>query len=176
MNGTDGSMPSGLPTMNNTDTGRFAPHPLRDPEYFDGVIWKRIFGYLIDVIVIAVAVGILYIPAGFIGLLSVGLLWPVMTFSLALVPLLYHTLLIGGSNSATLGMRLFGVQVLVRDGGRPDIVRAAALALLFYVSIMLTSGVILVIALFNREKRTLHDFICNTVVVNSLNAGEADVS
>lgn len=143
------------------------PDPLRAPQYFDGVLWKRVFGYLIDLMVIVLVLALLYIPAAFIGLLSFGALWPALTLGLALVPLLYHTLLIGGPRSATLGMRLFGVEVLVRNGARPDFVRAAALTLLFYLSIMLTTWLILVIALFNREKRTLHDFVCNTMVVNS---------
>ena len=148
------------------DAGRLIPDPLRTPQYFDGVLWKRVFGYLIDVIVITLILALLYVPAAFIGVLSFGVLWPALMFGLALVPLLYHTILIGGPRSATLGMRLFGVEVLVRNGDRPDFVRAAALTLLFYVSIMLTTWLILVIALFNREKRTLHDFVCNTMVVN----------
>ena len=154
------------PDPRGAGTGRFVPEPLRDPEYFDGVLWKRVFAYWVDLIVIALLWGVLWIPAGFIGVLSLGVLWPLMMFALALVPLLYHTALIGGAKSATLGMRLFGIGVLVRDGSRPDFVRAAVLTVLFYVSVVLTSWLVLLITLFNREKRTLHDLVCNTIIVN----------
>lgn len=146
----------------------FTPTPLRNPEYFDGVLWKRVCAYWTDMIFIGILIAFLYIPAGFLGLLSFGALWPLMVFAIALVPLLYHTLLIGSDKSATIGMRLFGIEVQVRDGDRPDFLRAAALTLLFYVSVLLTSWLVLLVAPFNREKRTLHDFVCNTIVVNQL--------
>ncbi len=162
------NLPDTVPELRGAGTKNFTPDPLRNPEYFDGVLWKRVCAYWVDIILIGMLMFLLYIPAGFLGLLSFGVLWPLMVFTVALVPLLYHTLLIGGDTSATIGMRLFGIEVLVRDGDRPDFLRAAALTLLFYVSVLLTSWLILLVAPFNREKRMLHDFVCNTIVVNRL--------
>ena len=148
--------------------GQTLPNPLSHPEYYDGVLWKRVIAYWIDVAMIALSMCVLTIPIMFLGALSLGALWAPMMFMLALVPLLYHTMLIGGARSATIGMRIMGVKIRVRDGEDPDYVRAAALTLLFYVSMMLTSWLILLVPLFNREKRTLHDMVCNTIVVNNL--------
>lgn len=147
---------------------RSIPDPLRNPEYFDGVLWKRVIAYWIDVVMILLIVGVLYVPAMFLGALSFGLLWGPATLFLVFVPLLYHTALIGGPRSATIGMRFMGVEVRVRDSGQPDYLRAAALTFLFYLSVMLTQWLILLVTLFNREKRTVHDMICDTVVVNAL--------
>lgn len=148
--------------------GTPGPDPLANPEYFSGVLWRRVVAYWIDIVVIIVIMGALYVPALFLGVLSLGVLWPPLMILFALVPLLYHAALIGGPRSATVGMRTMGLEVLVRDGGRPDFIRAAALALLFYLSIMLTQWLILLVTLFNQEKRTLHDMICGTIVVNVL--------
>lgn len=156
------------PGPHRPGTEQFIPDPVRHPEYFDGVLWKRVFAYWVDLVVIALLWGILWIPAGFLGLLSLGFLWPPIMLALSLVPLLYHTALIGGARSATVGMRLFGLSVRVRDGSQPDFLRAALLTVMFYVSVMLTAWLVLLIALFNREKRTLHDILCNTIVVNRL--------
>jgi uncharacterized RDD family membrane protein YckC len=148
--------------------GRPVPDPLANPEYYDGVLFKRVIGYWIDVVLILLLMGALFIPASFLGVLSLGVLWAPMMFMMALVPLFYHSYLIGSPRSATIGMRTMGVEVRVRDGGKPDFLRAAALTLLFYISVMLTSWLILLVPLFNREKRTLHDMVCDTIVVNVL--------
>jgi uncharacterized RDD family membrane protein YckC len=147
------------------------PDPLTNPESFDGVLWKRVFAYWIDVVMILLILGVLSIPAMFLGILSFGLLWGPAMLLFAFVPLLYHTALIGGPRSATIGMRIMGVKVRVRDGGQPDYLRAVALTFLFYLSVMLTQWLILLVTLFNREKRTVHDMICDTVVVNDLGQG-----
>ena len=161
-----------IPTMTDGSgthpNGRPIPDPLANPEYFNGVLFKRVIAYWIDVIIITLLIGALFIPASFLGLLSFGALWGPMMIMIALVPLAYHSTLIGSFRSATIGLRTMGMEVRVRDGSKPDFLRAAALTLLFYISVMLTSWLILLVPLFNREKRTLHDMICDTVVINIL--------
>lgn len=164
---SDGN-PEPMPVVEvgNGPGDRQIPDPLTNPEHFDGVLWKRVIAYWIDVVMILLIVGVLYVPALFLGALSFGLLWGPATLFLVFVPLLYHTALIGGPRSATIGMRFMGVEVRVRDGNEPDYLRAVALTFLFYLSVLLTQWLILLVTLFNREKRTVHDMICDTVIVN----------
>ena len=88
-----------------------------------------------------------------------GALGPVLWFLLGLVPLAYHTLLVSGRHSATLGMRAFGLQMHSWNGERPVFLQALAHTALFYVTVGATASLILLFALFNQRRRTLHDVL-----------------
>ena len=143
---------------------------LAHPETFGGVTMRRIFAYLVDLLVIAPVVTVVAVIFWMLGVLTFGLLTPLLALMLLAVPFCYHTLLIGGPESATLGMRLMGLRVRRLDGGRPDYILAALLTVAFYVSVALTSWLILIVALFNIRGRTLHDWLCGTLVINTRRA------
>ncbi len=136
-----------------------------DLSVFDGVISRRLVAYLIDLLLISVLV--LLVAASFwvIGVLSLGLLSPLLSVIILFVPWAYHTLTIGGARAATPGMRLFDLEVRRLDGERPGYLLAALLTAIFYVTVAATSWLVLLVALFNARGRTLHDFLCGTVVV-----------
>ena len=138
------------------------------PETYDGVTMRRLVAYLIDLLVIAPMLVVVWVIFGMLGALTFGLLMPLLGVMLLAVPFCYHTLLIGGTKSATFGMRLFGLQVRRLDGGRPDHILAALLTAAFYLSVAFTGWLILLVALFNVRGRALHDFLCGTVVINAL--------
>ncbi|MBC7953021.1 MAG: RDD family protein [Rhodospirillaceae bacterium] len=147
------------------------------PEYYEGITVKRIIAYALDMIaVMAIAVAVWF--AGFIlGVLSFGLLFPLQALAVALVPLAYHTLLIAGSRSSTLGMRAMGIKVMsiAQDseawGGRPTLLQAMIQTVAFYGSMAVTGSLILLVTLFNPRRRTLHDWLAGTVVVNDCSPG-----
>lgn len=152
------------------DAPEYSGGPVPDPaegwKHYDRVIIRRIVGYIIDILVIALLETVLLSLAVFLGFLTWGL-FTVPLFALAaLIPFAYHTLLIGGARSATLGMRFMGVEVHRMEGGPPDYVLAALVTIVFYVTVGLFWPV-LAVALFNRHKRPLHDILCGTVVLNS---------
>jgi uncharacterized RDD family membrane protein YckC len=146
-----------------------APDPVAHPEYYEGVVARRVLAYLVDLVLIALVFAVLWLLVGALTVMSFGLLGPLLWPALAVVPLAYHTLLIGGEGSATLGMRLFRIEVRTWDGRRPGYLQAALVTVVFYVSVVLTSWLVLVVALFNRQRRTLHDYLCGTIVINALN-------
>lgn len=132
--------------------------------YVEGVVWRRVVAYGIDLAIIlcisALAI-LVFVPA---TILSFGLLATPLTLAFALIPLAYHTLLIGGKGSATFGQRLLGLRVMTIGGGRPDYAQAAVQCVLFYVTLMAT-GLLLVVVFFNPLRRTIHDWLSGTVVV-----------
>jgi uncharacterized RDD family membrane protein YckC len=138
------------------------PNPMTHPELFDGVMFRRIVGYLIDVVILSGAVLFMW----FLVLMTLGLLGPIAGVITPFIPLAYHSLLIGGPNSATIGMRLMGIEVRRLDGGRPDLVQALVQTLLFYATLALT-GLLLIVALFNDRRRCLHDWLSGTLTVNA---------
>ena len=142
------------------------PNPVDNPEYFDGIPFKRVVAYIVDVFVIAIFAAAVAVIAFVPVVLTLGMLKPFVVGVIALIPLSYHTLLIGGDRSATIGMRLLGIEVMTMDGAKPGYVVALIQTTLFYVTISLTTWLILLVALFNTGHRTLHDFLCGTLIVN----------
>lgn len=146
------------------------------PEYFAGITLKRIVAYAIDVVVVGLLALMVWFIGGFLVVLSFGLLLPVKALALALLPLAYHSLLLAGSRSATLGMRTMGIRVMSLSansaalGGRPTLFQAMIQTVAFYGSVPLTGSLILLVTLFNSRRRTLHDWLAGTVVVNDLSA------
>ena len=86
-------------------------------------------------------------------------------FLFGLIPLAYHTLLLSGPRSATVGMRLFDVELRSVTGERPGFLQALIQTALFYITVGATCSLILLLVLFSRHKRTLHDMLAGTVVV-----------
>jgi uncharacterized RDD family membrane protein YckC len=141
------------------------PDPGSVPEAYEGVLLRRVLAYFVDVCIIGVLVVLVWIPFGVLWVLSLGLLGPVLWLLCGLIPLLYHTLLLSGRWSATLGMRLFDVELRSVTGERPSFLQALIQTVLFYVTVGLTCWLILLFALLNRHKRTLHDILAGTVMV-----------
>ncbi len=66
----------------------------------------------------------------------------------------------------TIGKNVFGLRVLRVDGSKVSVGRALGRALSYYVSAFIFGIGFLMIA-FRRDKRGLHDLICDTVVVKA---------
>ena len=111
---------------------------------------------------IAVAVLVLVL---LLTVLSFGLLAPGLWFLFGLIPLAYHTLLVGGRHAATFGMRALDIELRSWDGARPGYLQALAHAALFYLTVGATASLVLLFALFNRRKRTLHDVLTGMLMV-----------
>jgi uncharacterized RDD family membrane protein YckC len=145
--------------------GAGMPDPATVPAAYDGVLWRRTLGYLVDLCCIGVIEIFVWIIFAVLWVLSLGLLSPVLWFVFGLIPLAYHTLLLSGPWSATLGMRLFDVELRSVTGERPGFLQALAQTALFYITVGVTCSLILLVVLLNRHKRTLHDMLAGTVVV-----------
>lgn len=141
-----------------------APDPLSRPDLFEGIVLKRVLAYLIDVAILIGVTAFMWL----LVVLTFGLLAAIAGVLTPLIPLAYHTLLIGGRDSATIGMRMTGIEVRTLDGGHPDYPQAALQTLLFYATMALT-GLLLVVALFNERGRCLHDWLSGTVTVVRVN-------
>src|SRR5215475_15634118 len=141
------------------------PDPAALPEAYEGVLWRRTLAYFVDLCCIAVLAILVWILFAVLWVLSFGLLGPVLWFLFGLIPLAYHTLLLSGPWSATIGMRLFDVELRSITGERPGFLQALAQTALFYLTIGLTCSLILLVVFLNRHRRTLHDLLTGTLVV-----------
>jgi uncharacterized RDD family membrane protein YckC len=130
----------------------------------EGVMSRRIIGWLIDVVIIAVLVWVLWWLLALFGVLTLGLGFSAMAL-LPAVPFCYHFFSLMGSRTATPGQRMMGLTVRRDDDlGPPTVLQAVATVLLFYLTLA-TTGLLLVVALFTVRHRTLHDLLSGLVVV-----------
>lgn len=146
---------------------------LDNPALYQGVLGHRFWAFMIDILLIAVANAAIHITLFVLIFASLGLLLLPALVIMALVSflplaILYDTLTLGGSKSATPGMRLFDIEVHSTAGGRPDYVQAFVMSLLFYVSFSVTSGLILLLVFFTRRKMALHDILSGCVVARRI--------
>ena len=153
-------------SVRRNEEADYAPYDQFTRTDFENVLFRRAIAYGIDVIFIAILGAIAVGIGSVIGVLSLGLLWPLIAALLSILPFAYHTLTIGSPDSATPGMRIMGIEVRTWDGRRPGYVQAAFQTICFYGSIALTSFIILIVALFNKRNRTLHDYVAGTVIIN----------
>ncbi len=136
------------------------------PASVSGVIVRRLLAYGIDAVVIAMVVAAILAVLFVLGLVSHGLAWGLLAIPGLLVPLAYHSGLVASPKAATLGMRAMGIRVRqLESSRRPTLPQAIVLTLAFYGSIAATGSLILIVALFNRRRRTLHDWLAGTQVV-----------
>lgn len=148
-----------------------APDPLDHPELYEGIVLRRIFAHLLDLIVILILIGAVGLLLIVLGLLTFGLLWIPLVFLGIATPLAYDTLQVGGPRSASLGMRAFRLEVRSWTGARPPRPQALLRAVLFwgmgYYTATLLMWLLLGFALFNARRRCLHDYFSGTVVIRS---------
>ena len=120
-----------------------------------------------DVVLLGIAAGLLWFVLVIMTFGLLAVLLPVIAF----LPLLYHGFFVG-SKGATPGMRIMGLEVRTLAGPPPDYLQAFLLAAIFLFTIVPTAWLVLLVALFNERRRTLHDWIVGTVVVRSKALGE----
>lgn len=161
---------SNLPSLGLDDAtwDESPPDPLAEPGYYDGLIWRRVFGFALDVVLVWGANACLWL----IGVLTLGLLWPIVAMISVVLPLAYHTYFIG-RDGGTPGMSLFDVELRNWNGNRVDYLQAFLQTALFYATIAVTSGLVLVVALFTARNRTLHDILAGTVAIRRSQASTA---
>src|SRR5262249_10797007 len=109
-------MANGGPRQTGFDV-HIKPHaydPLLNPEYFEGVLARRMIAFLIDLVIITIPIILACIFIFFFGLITFGLGWGLFFL---VVPgsviwvLAYCGATMGGPASATVGMRTVDIEV-----------------------------------------------------------------
>lgn len=141
--------------------------PFYDVRLFDGVRRRRVLAFALDVALIAILTFVAGIAVFFLGIFTLGLGWFAYLFLWQGIALVYAATTLGGPNGATPGMRAMGIEMRLRDGSRPYPLIAVAHSLLFWFSVSLLTPFVLAISLIDDRKRTLHDLLLGTVVVDT---------
>jgi uncharacterized RDD family membrane protein YckC len=146
------------------------------PELFRGVLTRRAFAFLIDLVVLSIPVVLAYMFIALFGLVTLGLGWALfwLAYPASVIwAIVYYGASLGGPHSATLGMRVMDLQMRTWTGAPGYFVLGAAHAVLFWVSVSFFTPLVLLVGLFNGRRRLLHDMILGTVVINSSVSAQA---
>lgn len=153
--------------------GAAQPHaydPYMYPELFRGVATRRVFAFLIDMVVISVPVILGYIFIAVFGVVTLGLGWALFWLAWpasVIWAIVYYGACIGGPSSATIGMRVMDLELRTWYGAPGYFVLGATHAVLFWVTVSFLSPFVVLVGLFNGRRRLLHDFVLGTVVINN---------
>jgi uncharacterized RDD family membrane protein YckC len=153
--------------------GGVPPHafdPDLEPDLFRGVLTRRVFAFLIDLIVLSVPVILGYIFIAVFGLITLGLGWVLfwLAWPASVVwAIVYYGASLGGPHSATLGMRVMDLELRTFYGAPGYFVLGAMHAVLFWASVSFLTPFVVLVGLFNGRRRLLHDIVLGTVVINT---------
>lgn len=139
---------------------------LDDPALFEGILWRRSLAYLLDLVLMAVLSGVVWVVLGLLGIVSLGLLLPLQAVALAALPVVYPIFFIS-TQGGTPGMQLFDVEIRRWSGQPADLLQSFLAVALFYLTVPPTGFLILLVSLFNERARTLHDFFSGSVAVRA---------
>jgi uncharacterized RDD family membrane protein YckC len=149
------------------------PHaydPVTRPEYFEGVLARRMMAFVLDAIIITVPILLSALFIFLFGIVTLGLGWMLFwLFSPATIIwiLAYEGMTLGSPRSATIGMRVMDIQMRTWYGGPAYFLLGAVHAVLYWISVSVLTPLILLVGLINPRRRLLHDFVLGTVIVNS---------
>jgi len=144
--------------------------PWLQPDLFRGMLTKRFFAFLIDLVILSIPIILAVLFITLFGVVTLGLgwflFWLVSPFSVVWA-LLYYGMSLGGPHGATVGMRMMDIEMRTWSGGRPYFILGAVHAVLYWVSVSFLTPFVLLVGLFNGRRRMLHDIVLGTVFVNS---------
>lgn len=152
--------------MNQTDAIRpRLPDPSSSPELFDGLLTRRTFAFLIDL----VAIGSLILGFSFVGVVAgfftFGLAWLGLIIVVPASIVFYYCVTLGSAARATWGMRMMDL-VLTPARGQPlDGWMALFHAGLFWLTAWISLPLSLAFVLFTPRRQMLHDLVTGTLMV-----------
>ena len=154
-------------------TPNFQPHafdPWLQPELFRGVLTRRVFAFLIDLVVLSIPVILACVFIALFGVVTLGLGWALfwLVSPASLIwALIYYGATLGGPHSATMGMRMMDLELRTWYGAPSYFVLGAMHAVMFWISVSFLTPLVLLVGLFNSRRRLLHDILTGTIVINS---------
>ncbi len=149
--------------MTTTHVTPGLPDPETRPEFYEGVPAKRLFAWVIDVVLIAVLTAVILPFTAFVGMFFLGALYLITSFLYRWVTL--------ARGSATIGMRVLSVELRDRFGDRLDSGTAFLHTLGYTVSVAVFPLQLISIALMLISNRAqgLSDHFLGTAAINRSN-------
>jgi uncharacterized RDD family membrane protein YckC len=134
----------------------------------DGVLSRRLFAYLVDILAISALIVLFGFLIGVFGVLTFGLGWMLYAILVPGTAIVYSAVTVGGPSQGTIGMRMTGlVACHSQTGGPAGALKAGFHALLFYLAAgtFLLLVVDVVIGFARQDRRLGHDLLAGIILV-----------
>jgi uncharacterized RDD family membrane protein YckC len=144
--------------------------PDRQPEYFEGVLSRRVIAFLIDALIVIGPIVLLSIFIFVFGLITLGLGWLLfwlLSPIFVIWAVVYAGTTLGSPESATIGMRAMDLEMRIWNGSKMYFLLGAVHVIFFWVITATLTPLVLLVGLLNSRRRLLHDFLTGTVLVNN---------
>lgn len=152
--------------MHQTETARpTLPDPATAPELFEGVLTRRVFAFIIDLVIMGAMILAFSLVGLIAGFLTFGLAWMALFLVIPATIVLYYGATLGSSKRATIGMQMMDI-VLTPTRGQPlDGWMAIIHAAVFWLTTWISWPVSLLFALFTPRRQMIHDLVVGTLMV-----------
>jgi len=141
-----------------------APTWLDEPRAYRSVRTRRVLSFVFDYTLVLLLCVPVYLVVTLLGVVTFGLGFLLYGVIFPLVAIPYVAFTMGGGAQATPGMRLFDLRIERLDGRKVDPALAVLHGVLFWAGNVLTSGFIVLLALFTPRKQLVQDLLLGTVV------------
>ncbi len=141
------------------------PDPATAPELFDGVLSRRVFAFIVDLVILGAMVLAFSLVGLIAGFLTFGLAWAALVVVIPASIVVYYAATLGSPKRATIGMQMMDI-VLTPTRGQPlDGWMAVIHAAIFWVTVWISWPLSLLIALFTPRRQMLHDLLVGGLMV-----------
>lgn len=141
------------------------PTPDSSPELFESVLQRRVLAFVIDVLILGALIAISAVVLGVLGILTFGLAWLGYFILVPGVAFLYYMATLGSPARATVGMQLMDI-VLTPTRTQPlDGALAVLHPFVGWLTYVICSPFVVLLALFTRRRQMLHDLTVGTLMV-----------
>jgi len=139
---------------------------LLDHVLTDGVPGRRFAAWIVDTLILGVGIGVLWFALAALGMVTLGLAFPLLTL-LPAVPFVYYAGFLASGSAATPGMALLGITARQdADLAPPTLGEACVFTAGLYLTVA-AGAVWLLVALITRRHRALHDLVSGLVIVRT---------
>jgi uncharacterized RDD family membrane protein YckC len=141
------------------------PDPQTAPQLFDGVLTRRAFAFVIDVILLCMIVAAICLVGFIAGFFSFGVAWLFIPIVVPFAILGYYSRTLGSASRATVGMKAMDI-VLVPARGYPlDGLKILIHPLVFWITVWVAWPISLVVALFTPRRQMVQDLVTGTLML-----------
>lgn len=142
-----------------TPTG--LPDPEVDSQFYNGVPSRRLVAWLFDVIITLALTALVVVFTAGIALLLFPFLWLAVGF-------IYRTMTIS-SKSATVGMRMVGIEFRDKEGKKFDFGTALMHTLIYSVAtgFIVVQIISVVLMMTTRYQQSIQDMVLGTTAINT---------
>jgi uncharacterized RDD family membrane protein YckC len=141
------------------------PDPATHPELFEGLLQRRVYAYVIDVVIMGALVVLVSVFGGIAGFFTFGLSWFALIFVIPLVIAGYYAATLGSPRRATIGMQSMDLVLTPTRTPTLDGWKAFIHAAVFWITIWVSWPVSLAFALFTPRRQMVHDLLLGVLML-----------